>query len=134
MPKKIILDCDPGHDDAVAIMLAAASKEIEILGITCVGGNVGLDDTVNNALKVCTLIERTDLKVFSGAKKPIHYDLFTAEYVHGKTGLDKKGDPIEVSSSYKVQEQDAIDFIIETCKSSNDQIYLCPTGPLTNIA
>ena len=68
MPKKIILDCDPGHDDAVAIMLAAASKEIELLGITCVGGNVGLDNTVNNALKVCTLIERTDLKVFSGAK------------------------------------------------------------------
>ena len=134
MPKKIILDCDPGHDDAVAIMLAAASKEIELLGITCVGGNVGLDNTVNNALKVCTLIERTDLKVFSGAKKPIHYDLFTAEYVHGKTGLDKKGDPIVVSSNYKVQEQDAIDFIIETCKSSNDQIYLCPTGPLTNIA
>jgi purine nucleosidase len=90
MPKQIILDCDPGHDDAVAIMLAAASKEIELLGITCVGGNVGLDNTVNNALKVCTLIERTDLRVFSGAKKPIHYDLFTAEYVHGKTGLDKK--------------------------------------------
>ena len=68
MPKKIILDCDPGHDDAVAIMLAAASKEIELLGITCVGGNVGLDNTVNNALKVCTLIERTDLKVFSEQK------------------------------------------------------------------
>ena len=134
MPKKIILDCDPGHDDAVAIMLAAASKEIELLGITCVGGNVGLDNTVNNALKVCTLIERTDIKVFSGAKKPIHYDLFTAEYVHGKTGLDKKGDPIEVNSNYKVEEQDAVDFILETCKSSNDQIYLCPTGPLTNIA
>ena len=134
MPKKIILDCDPGHDDAVAIMLAAASKEIELLGITCVGGNVGLDNTVNNALKVCSLIERTDLKIFSGAKKPIHYDLFTAEYVHGKTGLDKKGEPIEVSSNYRVQEQDAIDFIIESCKSSNDQIYLCPTGPLTNIA
>ena len=134
MPKQIILDCDPGHDDAVAIMLAAASKEIELLGITCVGGNVGLDNTVNNALKVCTLIERTDLKVFSGAKKPIHYDLFTAEYVHGKTGLDKKGDPIEVSSNYKVQHQNAVDFIVETCRSSTDKIYLCPTGPLTNIA
>ena len=90
--KKIILDCDPGHD-AVAIMLAAASSEIEILGITCVGGNSGLNNTVNNALKVCTLIERTDLKIYSGANKPIHYDLFTAEYVHGKSGLDKKGDP-----------------------------------------
>ena len=134
MIKKIILDCDPGHDDAVAIMLAAASAELEILGITCVGGNVGLDNTVNNALKVCTLIERTDLKIFSGASKPIHYDLFTAEYVHGKTGLDKKGDPIIVNPDYKVQEQNAIDFIIDTCKSSTDSIYLCPTGPLTNIA
>ena len=134
MTKKIILDCDPGHDDAVAIMLAAASSEIEILGITCVGGNSGLNNTVNNALKVCTLIERTDLKIFSGANKPIHFDLFTAEYVHGKTGLDKKGDPIIVDADYKVQEQNAIDFIIETCKSSSDQIYLCPTGPLTNIA
>ena len=66
MPKKIILDCDPGHDDAVAIMLAAASKEIEILGITCVGGNVGLENTVNNALKVCILIE----------KIPVNYHLF----------------------------------------------------------
>ena len=94
MAKQIILDCDPGHDDAVAIMLAAASKEIELLGITCVGGNVGLDNTVNNALKVCTLIERTDIKVYSGAKKPIHYDLFTAEYVHGKSGLDKKGENV----------------------------------------
>ena len=63
MTKKIILDCDPGHDDAVAIMLAASSKEIDILGITCVGGNSGLNNTVNNALKVCTLIERTDIKV-----------------------------------------------------------------------
>ena len=134
MNKKIILDCDPGHDDAVAIMLAAASSELEILGITCVGGNVGLDNTVNNALKVCTLIERTDLKIYSGASKPIHYDLFTAEYVHGKTGLDKKGDPIIVSSDFKVEEQNAIDFIVDTCKSSTDKIYLCPTGPLTNIA
>ena len=134
MSKKIILDCDPGHDDAVAIMLAAASKEIEILGITCVGGNVGLENTLDNALKVCTLIERTDIKIYSGAKKPIHYDLFTAEYVHGKTGLDKEGEPIKIKPDYKVQKQNAIDFIIETCNSSTEQIYVCPTGPLTNIA
>ena len=89
MTKKIILDCDPGHDDAVAIMLAAASTEIQILGITCVGGNSCLNNTVNNALKVCTLIERTDIKVFSGANKPIKQELFTAEYVHGKTRLDR---------------------------------------------
>ena len=134
MTKKIILDCDPGHDDAVAIMLAASSKEIDILGITCVGGNSGLNNTVNNALKVCTLIERTDIKVYSGANKPIHYELFTAEYVHGKTGLDKKGDPIIIDINYKPQEKHAVDFIVETCKSSTEQIYLCPTGPLTNIA
>ena len=134
MTKKIILDCDPGHDDAVAIMLAAASTEIQLLGITCVGGNSGLNNTVNNALKVCTLIERTDIKIYSGANKPIKYELFTAEYVHGKTGLDRKGDPIIVESNYKIQEKSAIDFIVETCKSSSDQIYLCPTGPLTNIA
>jgi len=134
MTKKIILDCDPGHDDAVAIMLAASSKEIDILGITCVGGNSGLNNTVNNALKVCTLIERTDIKVYSGANKPIHYELFTAEYVHGKTGLDKKGDPIIIDTNYKPQEKHAVDFIVETCKSSTEQIYLCPTGPLTNIA
>ena len=107
MTKKIILDCDPGHDDAVAIMLAASSKEIDILGITCVGGNSGLNNTVNNALKVCTLIERTDIKVYSGADKPIHYELFTAEYVHGKTGLDKKGDPIIIDTNYKPQEKHA---------------------------
>ena len=134
MTKKIILDCHPGHDDAVAIMLAASSKEIDILGITCVGGNSGLNNTVNNALKVCTLIERTDIKVYSGANKPIHYELFTAEYVHGKTGLDKKGDPIIIDTNYKPQEKHAVDFIVETCKSSTEQIYLCPTGPLTNIA
>ena len=76
MTKKIILDCDPGHDDAVAIMLAASSKEIDILGITCVGGNSGLNNTVNNALKVCTLIERTDIKVYSGAN-----NLFIMNYL-----------------------------------------------------
>tara|TARA_Y100000741_G_scaffold304184_1_gene246180 strand:+ start:418 stop:1362 length:945 start_codon:yes stop_codon:yes gene_type:complete len=132
--KKIILDCDPGHDDAVAIMFAAASEEIDILGITCVGGNVGLDSTVNNALKVCSLIERTDIKIYSGASKPIHYELFTAEYVHGKTGLDKKGDPILITTDYKIENIDAVDFILQTCHNAKEPIYLCPTGPLTNIA
>ncbi len=134
MNKKIILDCDPGHDDAVAIMFAAASEEIDILGITCVGGNVGLDSTVNNALKVCSLIERTDIKIYSGASKPIHYELFTAEYVHGKTGLDKKGDPILITTDYKIENIDAVDFILQTCHNAKEPIYLCPTGPLTNIA
>ena len=134
MTKKIILDCDPGHDDAVAIMLAAASNDLEILGITCVGGNATLDNTKLNALKICTLIDRTDIKIYAGSDKPIHYDLVTAAHVHGKSGLDTDGDPIIVDSSYKIEEEHAVDFIINECHKNNDPIYLCPTGPLTNIA
>ncbi|PPR45276.1 MAG: Pyrimidine-specific ribonucleoside hydrolase RihA [Alphaproteobacteria bacterium MarineAlpha5_Bin6] len=134
MTKKIILDCDPGHDDAVAIMLAAASNNIEILGITCVGGNSTLENTQLNALKICTLINRTDIKIYAGSNKPINYDLVTAAHVHGKSGLDTDGDPIIVDSSYKIQEENAVDFIINECHKYIDPIYLCPTGPLTNIA
>ena len=132
--KKIILDCDPGHDDAVAIMLAAASSKIEILGITCVAGNSTLENTKLNALKICTLIGRTDIKIYAGSDKPIYYDLVTAAHVHGKSGLDTDGDPIIVNPSYKIQDINAVDFIIEQCHQSKEQIYLCPTGPLTNIA
>ena len=134
MSKKIILDCDPGHDDAVAIMLAAASDDIDLLGITCVGGNATLENTKLNALKVCSLIGRTDIKIYAGSDRPLKYDLVTAEHVHGKTGLDIEGDPINVNSEYKIEELNAIDFIIKTCHEVEDSIYLCPTGPLTNIA
>ena len=120
MNKKIILDCDPGHDDAVAIMLAAASNEIEILGITCVGGNTPLENTKLNALKICTLIERTDIKIFAGSNKPIHYDLVTAAHVHGKSGLDTEGDPIIVDSNFKIQEENNNIFNMQKCK----QIYI----------
>ena len=134
MIKKIILDCDPGHDDAVAIMLAAASSKIDILGITCVGGNATLKNTKLNALKICTLIDRTDIKIFAGSDKPLKLDLVTAAHVHGKSGLDTDGDPIKINSSYKIEKENAIDFIINECHKNKDPIYLCPTGPLTNIA
>ena len=134
MKKKIILDCDPGHDDAVAIMLAAANNKIEILGITCVAGNATLDNTKLNSLKVCSLIGRTDINIYSGADKPLKYDLVTAEHVHGKSGLDIEGSPIEIYHNYKIKEMHAVDFIIHTCHDTNGPIYLCPTGPLTNIA
>ena len=90
--KKIILDVDPGHDDAIAIMFAAASKEIEILGITCVAGNSTLENTSNNALKICTFIDRQDIKIFSGNNKPLKRDLITAAHVHGENGLEYNGD------------------------------------------
>ncbi len=134
MKKKIILDCDPGHDDAVAIMLAAANEKIEILGITCVAGNTILQNTISNALKICSLINRTDIKIYAGSEKPIVYDLITAAHVHGKSGLDTEGDPIEIKKGYNIEKLNAVDFIIKTCLSAEEQIYLCPTGPLTNIA
>ena len=132
--KKIIIDCDPGHDDAVAIMLAAASDKIEILGITCVAGNATLDNTKLNALKICSLINKTNIPIFAGSDKPMILDLVTAEHVHGKSGLDIEGTTINVAENYSIQNLDAIDFIIKTCSEQSEQIYLCPTGPLTNIA
>ena len=84
MPKKIILDCDPGHDDAVAIMLAIASDDIDLLGITCVGGNATLENTKLNALKICSLLKREDIPIYAGSDKPLKYDLVT----NAKKALD----------------------------------------------
>ena len=134
MPKKIILDCDPGHDDAVAIMLAIASDDIDLLGITCVGGNATLENTKLNALKICSLLKREDIPIYAGSDKPLKYDLVTAEHVHGKSGLDTDGEPINLDPSHSIEEMSAIDFIINECKNAEEPIYLCPTGPLTNIA
>ena len=134
MKKKIILDCDPGHDDAVAIMLASANDNIEVLGITCVAGNATLENTRINALKICSLIGKTEIPIFSGANKPLHYELVTAEHVHGKTGLDTDGDPITIKENYNIQDVHAVDFIIDCCHRQNEPIYLCAVGPLTNIA
>ena len=134
MPKKIILDCDPGHDDAVAIMLAVASEEINLLGITCVGGNATLENTKINSLKICSLLNRLDIPIYAGSNKPLVFDLVTAEHVHGKSGLDTDGDPIIIDSNHKIQDLNAVDYIIKTCNDSEEPIYLCPTGPLTNIA
>ena len=132
--KKIILDCDPGHDDAVAIMLATAHEDIDLLGITCVAGNATLANTINNALKICSLIVNTQIPIFSGADKPLHYELITAEHVHGKSGLDTDGQPINISDNYNVQDIHAVDFIINTCHQQTEPLYLCSIGPLTNIA
>jgi purine nucleosidase len=134
MPKaqKIIIDTDPGQDDAVAILLALASPELEILGLTAVAGNVSLNYTEKNALKICELAAKTDIKVFSGAVRPLVRPLVTAEYVHGKTGLDGPDLP---EPKMKLQEKHAVDFIVETLmKEDAGTVTLCPLGPLTNIA
>tara|TARA_B100000073_G_scaffold308597_1_gene279708 strand:+ start:1610 stop:2548 length:939 start_codon:yes stop_codon:yes gene_type:complete len=129
--KKIIIDTDPGQDDAVALLLALASKELEILGITCVAGNVPLSLTSENARKVLELTKCTEIPVFAGADRPIKRTLVTAEHVHGKTGID--GPHLE-KPKIKLQSKDAIAFIIETILSyPKDEITLCTLGPLTNI-
>ena len=134
--RKIILDCDPGHDDAVAILLALASpQEIDLLGITCVAGNVPLELTRNNALKVCELAGHTDVAVYSGCARPMVRVLNTAENVHGQSGLDLPGGGVLPEPSMTLRSQHAVDYIIETLRTEDaGSITLCPMGPLTNIA
>lgn len=132
MARKIIIDTDPGQDDAVAILLALASPELEVVGITAVAGNVPLHLTEKNARKVCELAGKPDTKVYAGAVRPLVRPLVTAEYVHGKTGLDGPDLP---EPTMPLQAQHGVDFIIETILSNPDgTITLCPLGPLTNIA
>ncbi len=132
-PRKIIIDTDPGQDDAVAILLAlACPDELEVLGLTCVAGNVPLDLTSKNARIVCELAGRTDIKVFAGCDRPLGRDLVTAEHVHGKTGLDGPNLP---DPTMPLSEGHAVDFIIESLREHPPgMITLCPLGPLTNIA
>jgi purine nucleosidase len=132
MARKIIIDTDPGQDDAVAILLALASPELEVVGITAVAGNVPLPLTQLNVRKVCELAGRDDIKVFAGATRPLIRKLFTAEYVHGKTGLDGPDLP---EPTMPLQPQHAVDWIVETLMAhAPGEITLCPLGPLTNIA
>ncbi|MEO0931342.1 MAG: nucleoside hydrolase [Pseudomonadota bacterium] len=132
-PRKIIIDTDPGQDDAVAILLALASPEdIDVLGITAVAGNVPLDLTQKNARIVCELAGRPDIRVFAGCDAPMTRKLVTAEHVHGKTGLDG---PVMNDPSMPLQDQHGVDFIIATLRDEpSGSVTLCPIGPLTNIA
>ncbi|MFC7703665.1 nucleoside hydrolase [Plastorhodobacter daqingensis] len=131
--RKIIIDTDPGQDDAVAILLALGSPaEIELLGITAVAGNVPLSLTQKNARIVCELAGRPDIKVFAGCAAPLARKLVTAEHVHGKTGLDG---PVMTDPAMPLQEMHAVDFIIETLRREpSGTVTLVPIGPLTNIA
>ncbi|MVA57250.1 nucleoside hydrolase [Agrobacterium vitis] len=132
-PRKIIIDTDPGQDDAAAIMLALASPDqLDVLGLTVVAGNVPLSMTSRNARIVCELSGRSDLPVYEGALKPLERPQVTAEHVHGKTGLDgaEVDEPV-----MPVQDQHAVDFIIDTIRREPaGTITLCTLGPQTNIA
>jgi purine nucleosidase len=131
MPLPIIIDTDPGQDDAVAILLALASEELDILGITAVAGNVPLALTEKNARKICELAGRPEIRVFSGAVRPMVRTLVTMEAIHGKTGLDG---PMLPEPSMPLQRQHAVDFLIESLMNRDaGTVTLCTLGPLTNI-
>ena len=129
---RIVIDTDPGQDDAMAILLALASPEIELLGITAVAGNVPLELTARNVRVVCELAGRTDVPVFAGCDAPLARRLVTAEHVHGKTGLDGAELP---APRMPLQDAHAVDFLIETLRREPaGSVTLVPIGPLTNIA
>lgn len=133
MTRKIIIDTDPGQDDAVAILLALASPEaFDVLGIVTVAGNVGLAQNARNALKVVELSGRTEVPVYAGCERPIRRPLVTAEHVHGPTGLDGPDLP---EPSIRLQDRHGVDFIIDTLRQEEPgTVTLCTLGPLTNIA
>ena len=134
MPRpRIIIDTDPGQDDAVAILLALAERDaLDFIGITTVAGNVPLPLTTINALRILELAGRDDVPVFAGASQPLLRKLSTAEFVCGADGLDGAGLPAPRAGA---QDRHAVTFLIDTLKAAADRsVTLCPIGPLTNIA
>lgn len=131
MTKKIILDCDPGHDDALALALAVASPKIDLLAVTTSAGNQTPDKTLNNAMRMLTLLHRQDIPVAQGNQTPLVKPLETAPEVHGETGLDGADLP---DPDFTVQACPAIDLIAKTLETSDEKVTLVVTGPMTNAA
>ena len=128
--RKIILDCDPGHDDAIAIMLAARHPAIDLLGITIVAGNQTLNKTLVNGLNVCQKLD-INVPIHAGMPKPIMREQIVADNIHGESGLDG---PKFAPLVRKAESKHAIQYIIDTLMNSDGDITLVPVGPLTNIA
>jgi inosine-uridine nucleoside N-ribohydrolase len=129
MATKIILDTDPGHDDAIALLLALASPELEVVGVTTVSGNQTLEKTTANALRILEFVDRTDIPVHVGCARPIVRDQWAAAYVHGESGLDGPDLPPPTTSP---AEGHAVDFLAAQLEE-HDDLVLVPVGPLTNI-
>ena len=131
-PKPVILDVDPGHDDAVALMLACGHPYLDLLAVTTVAGNVPIEKTTRNTLRVLSLVGCTDVPVGVGASEPLKRPLHTAENIHGESGLDG---PEEIpEASFGPDERGAVALIKDTLLASPDPVTLVPVGPLTNIA
>lgn len=130
-PIPVILDVDPGHDDAVALMMARGSPRLDLLAVTTVAGNVPLEKTTDNALRVLSMIGATDVPVAAGASAPLQRPLYTAEHIHGESGLDGTEIP---PATFEADERSATELLANTMEDSPRPVTLIPTGPLTNIA
>jgi inosine-uridine nucleoside N-ribohydrolase len=130
VPARIILDCDPGHDDAIALLLALASPELELLGVTTVSGNQTVDKTTANAIRVLDRVGRSEVPVAAGTDRPLVRRREVAAYVHGETGLDGPELP---PPSRPAERQHAIEWIANTLAAAGDRVTLIATGPLTNV-
>lgn len=129
--KPVILDVDPGHDDAIAMLLAGKADELDLRGITVVAGNQVLEKTLQNALNVCNYAGLTDVPVYKGMGRPLVREQIIAADIHGDTGLDGPEFP---ETEMKAEKEHAVDFIIDEVLNTPEGITLIPTGPLTNIA
>ena len=128
---EVLLDCDPGHDDAIALLLALASPEVELLGVTTTHGNQTLEKTTANAIRVLEFVGRSDVPVAAGADRPLVREQYVASYVHGETGLD--GPDLPPPQSDPVNRH-AVDFLADKIRELGGAVTLVPTGPLTNVA
>ncbi|MFQ2264836.1 pyrimidine-specific ribonucleoside hydrolase RihA [Aeromonas hydrophila] len=131
MALPVILDCDPGHDDAIALILALASPELKVLAVTTSAGNQTPDKTLNNALRILTLLGRDDIPVAAGAPKPLARELIIADNVHGESGLDG---PTLPDPAFAPVAMTALELMAKCLRESPEPVILVPTGPLTNIA
>jgi len=131
MPRKVILDCDPGHDDALAILLAHGNPELDLVGITTVAGNQTLDRTTLNARRVCTVAGIRDVPIAAGCDRPLLRELVTAGEVHGATGLDGPEWP---EPEVPVEPAHAVELLVDLLMSAPGEITLVATAPLTNVA
>jgi inosine-uridine nucleoside N-ribohydrolase len=129
--RKILLDCDPGHDDAIALLLALASPELELLGVTTVAGNQTLEKTTANAIRLLEFVGHADIPVAAGADRPLVREQYVASYVHGETGLDGPDLP---AAHGKPLDRHAVDFLADQIRDAGGAVTLVPTGPLTNVA
>jgi inosine-uridine nucleoside N-ribohydrolase len=131
VPTPTILDCDPGHDDAIALLLAVASPELDLVGVTTTYGNQTLAKTTANALRVLELVERADVPVAAGAERPLQRELVVAAHVHGESGLDGPSLPDPTTAPAA---GDAVAFIAHVVATSSQPVTVVATGPLTNVA